>query len=88
MALPRKPWEDPEDYNHLGADAYAGEKGEERAHRNMRHFVEAHVVPTSPWKEGEKVESLAGGKIWWETKNGVKMVRYKFLWKFYQRRSC
>jgi hypothetical protein len=74
MSLPRKPWEDPEDYNNLGANAYEGEEGEERAHRNMRRFVEAHVIPVSPWKEGEKVQTLAGGEIWWENNNGVKMV--------------
>lgn len=74
MALPRKPWEDPEDYDRLGADAYEGQKGEERAQRNMRRFVEAHVVPVSPWKEGEKVKTLAGGEVWWESKDGVKTV--------------
>lgn len=74
MALPRKPWEDPEDYEKLGAEAYEGEEGEERAHRNMRRFVEAHVVPVSPWKEGEKAKTLAGGEIWWESQDGVKKV--------------
>ena len=74
MALPRKPWEDPEDYDKLGANAYEGEPGEERAQRNLRRFVEAHVVPVSPWKEGEKVMTLAGGEVWWESKDGIKMV--------------
>jgi hypothetical protein len=74
MALPRKPWEDPEDYDTRGAEAYEGEKGEERAQRNMRRFVEAHVVPVSPWKEGDKVKTLAGGEIWWESRDGVKIV--------------
>lgn len=74
MALPRKPWEDPEDYDKRGAEAYEGEKGEERAQRNMRRFVEAHVVPVSPWKEGDKVKTLAGGEIWWESRDGVKIV--------------
>ena len=77
MALPRKPWEDPEDYNKLGSDAYEGESGEERARRNMQRFVEAHVVPVSPWKEGEKVKTLAGAEIWWENKNGAKLVRFE-----------
>ena len=72
--LPRKPWEDPEDYNELGAKAYEGQSGEDRAHRNLRRFVEAHVVPVSPWKEGEKVNSIGGGKLWWEEKDGKKMV--------------
>jgi len=42
----------------------------------LRRFVEAHVVPVSPWKEGEKVKTLAGGEVWWESKDGVKMVRF------------
>ncbi|KAK0118080.1 hypothetical protein ONS95_012387 [Cadophora gregata] len=76
MALPRKPWEDPKDYDVLGAEAYEGEKGEERAHRNMRRFVEAHVVPVSPWREGEKVKTLAGGEVWWEGKEGgIKLIQ-------------
>lgn len=72
--LPRKPWEDPEDYNELGANAYQGQSGEDRAQRNLRRFVEAHVVPVSPWKEGEKVDSIGGGKLWWEEKDGKKVV--------------
>ncbi|KAG0651458.1 FAS1 domain-containing [Hyphodiscus hymeniophilus] len=75
MALPRKPWEDPEDYDRLGDQAYEGEKGEERAQRNMRRFVEAHVVPASPWKEGEKVKTLAGGEVWWESRDGAKIIQ-------------
>jgi len=74
VSLPRKPWEDPEDYDALGQQAYKGDTGEERAKRNMKRFVEAHVVPASPWKEGEKVDSLAGGKVWWETRDGVRLV--------------
>ena len=72
--LPRKPWEDPDDYNELGANAYQGQSGEDRAQRNLRRFVEAHVVPVSPWKEGEKVDSIGGGKLWWEDKDGTKVV--------------
>lgn len=78
-ALPRKPWEDPEDYDNLGDQAYEGEKGEERARRNMRRFVDAHVVPVSPWKEGEKVKTLAGAEIWWEAKEGSKFVSAAFM---------
>ena len=66
--LPRKPWEDAEEYKVLGASAYEGEEGEDRAHRNLRRFTEAHVVPVSPWREGEKVRSLGGGEVWWEKK--------------------
>lgn len=73
--LPRKPWEDPEDHNTLGAGAYKGEEGEDRAYQNLRRFVEAHIVPVSPWQEGEKVQTVGGGMVWWEHKDGLKMVR-------------
>lgn len=72
--LPRKPWEDPKDYNALGQNAYDGAEGEDRAHRNIRRFVEAHIVPASPWKEGEKIQTLGGSKVWWESKGGKKTV--------------
>ncbi|MCJ1477565.1 hypothetical protein MMC13_006237 [Lambiella insularis] len=73
--LPRKPWEDPQDYGAMGEKAYEGQGGEERAHRNLRRFVEAHVVPVNPWKEGEKVESLGGSTIWWKEKDGKKTIQ-------------
>jgi len=76
MALPRKPWEDPQDYAKLGAEAYEGSEGEDRAHRNLRRFVEAHVVPMSPWAEKEKVVTMAGGEVWWEMKDGKKVVSH------------
>ena len=75
LALPRKPWEDPEEYENLGTEAYGGDKGVERARQNLQQFVKAHVVPASPWKEGDKLKTLADDEIWWETKDGVKMVR-------------
>jgi hypothetical protein len=74
MALPRKPWEDPQDYAKLGTEAYEGTEGEDRAHRNLRRFVEAHVVPMSPWAEKERVATMAGGEVWWEMKDGKKLV--------------
>jgi hypothetical protein len=76
MALPRKPWEDPQDYAKLGAEAYEGSEGEGRAQRNLRRFVEAHVVPVSPWLEKEKVATMAGGEVWWEMKDGKKVVSF------------
>ncbi|KAL8704551.1 MAG: hypothetical protein Q9201_002286 [Fulgogasparrea decipioides] len=72
--LPRKPWEDPKDYNTLGQAAYDGSAGEDRAHRNLRRFVEAHIIPTSPWKEGEKVKSVGGEELWWENRGGTRTV--------------
>jgi uncharacterized surface protein with fasciclin (FAS1) repeats len=65
--LPRKPWEDPDDYEMFGTEgAYAGVEGESRAARNLRRFVEAHLVPQSPWPAKMQVETLGGGKIHWD----------------------
>lgn len=74
-ALPRKPWEDPREYAALGTNAYHGQDGEDRAHRNLRTFTEAHVIPQSPWKQGEKVQTLGGNTVWWEEKNGKAYVQ-------------
>ncbi|CEJ57769.1 Putative FAS1 domain-containing protein [Penicillium brasilianum] len=72
--LPRKPWEDPEDYAKFGdVNAYEGTDGQERARRNLRRFVEAHIVPVSPWRAGDEVESLGGEKLKW-TKEGDKII--------------
>lgn len=73
-ALPRKPWEDPRDYAQLGAEAYHGGDGSERAERNLRRFVEAHVVPCSPWEEGQRVKTVAGGEVWWEAKGDGRVI--------------
>lgn len=71
--LPRKPWEDPEDYDKFGeVNAYEGQDGKDRARNNLRRFVEAHLIPVSPWKEGEEVETLGGVKLTW-TKEGDKI---------------
>lgn len=75
--LPRKPWEDPEDYDKSGAEAYEGDDGRDRAQNNIRRFVEAHVVPESPWKEGVKAKTLGSDstEIWWEEKDGNRMIQ-------------
>jgi hypothetical protein len=71
--LPRKPWEDPEDYARYGeVNAYKGDDGQERAKRNLQRFVEAHLVPASPWVEGEELETVGGGKVKW-IKEGDKI---------------
>ena len=77
--LERKPWEDPRDYAAFGEeDAYKGGDGQDRAQRNLRRFVEAHVVPASPWAEGERRCTLLDGdrEVWWETRaeDGVRVV--------------
>ena len=71
----RKPWEDQDDYDTLGAQAYEGSDGQDRAQVNLRRYVEAHVVPTSPWPEGEEAETMSGQKLKWESKDGKKVVR-------------
>jgi hypothetical protein len=76
--LDRKPWEDQKDYETLGANAYEGGDGEDRAHKNLRRFVESHIVPQSPWQEGQKVKTVAGDEIWYETKDGKKRVCHHF----------
>lgn len=78
QALPRKPWEDPEDYEKMGETAYDGKSGEDRAARNLRRFVEAHVILQSPWKAGVKAKSLDGGELWWEEKDGKAFVSSHF----------
>jgi hypothetical protein len=75
QALPRKPWEDEKDYESHGASAYSLQGGgEQRAHDNLRRFVERHIVPVSPWKEGEKVKTIVGDEVWWERSESGKVV--------------
>lgn len=78
MQMPRKPWEDPKDYAEFGASVYNGESGAEKAHENLKRFVEAHIVDASPWKEKEKRETLTGKTIWFEMVDGKTMVNSAF----------
>lgn len=73
-ALPRKPWEDPREYDRLGPKAYSGDDGQERARQNLVKFVEAHLVAGSPWAEDDKAETVLGKKVWWVEKDGKKLV--------------
>lgn len=74
--LPRKPWEDPKDYSALGSNAYEGDDGQSRAHKNLCRFVEAHIVPLNPWPENKKIKALSeDGEIWWEEKDGLKLLQ-------------
>ncbi|KAL4902629.1 hypothetical protein BDW74DRAFT_158198 [Aspergillus multicolor] len=71
--LPRKPWENPDDYEKFGEmQAYEGDEGQDRAKHNLERFVIAHVVTQSPWKEGEEAETLGGDKLKWR-KDGDKI---------------
>ncbi|KAI9845958.1 MAG: Transcriptional regulatory protein sin3 [Thelocarpon superellum] len=71
----KKPWEDSRDYAFVGPAAYGGSEGEDRAHANLRRFVEAHLIPSSPWKAGEKVQTMGGARIWWEDQNGKTVIQ-------------
>jgi paired amphipathic helix protein Sin3a len=79
--LPRKPWEDARDYGAFGENAYEGGDGQDRAQRNLRRFVEAHIVPVSPWPAGHKAKTVGDDKeIWWEHRDdGVKVVGHSFF---------
>jgi len=73
--MPHKPWEDADDYGTFGANAYAGDEGKDRAQTNLKRFVEAHIIPQSPWVEGEKTETLSGSQIWYEKKDGGLVIQ-------------
>lgn len=73
QALPRKPWEDrPGDTSEVKAA-----DNEQKASDNLRRFVENHVVTESPWKEGDKTKTLGGEEVWWQVKDGKKVVMGK-----------
>ncbi|KAK2741906.1 hypothetical protein FQN57_005465 [Myotisia sp. PD_48] len=74
--LPRKPWENPDEYDAFGGEAYAGSNGQKRASRNLERFVLAHLVPQSSWAANEEVKTLGGAKIYWEEgKDGNKYIQ-------------
>ena len=74
QALPRKPWEDRPD-DTIGVSAL---HDTDKAAENLRRFVEEHVVPVSPWREGEKgkTKTLGGAEVWWERRgeDGKKFI--------------
>lgn len=70
QSLPRKPWEDREDDK---SDISAA-RNEEKAAQNIKRFVEEHAVPASPWAEGDKVKTLGGQELWWETRDGKRII--------------
>lgn len=80
-SLQRKPWESGDDYAAYGeADAYAGASGEGRATRNLKHFVELHVLPHSPWPERTERRTLGGAKVSWERRpDGTIMVSLRLV---------
>lgn len=72
QSLPRKPWEDPDPQ--VSAQMFVGDEGQQRAKRNLERFVAAHVVPAAPWGQGEKVSTLDGGRVWWESRLGKRWI--------------
>lgn len=87
MKLPRKPWEDRTAEGGVKADV--GD-GSEQAKENLKRFVDAHVVPVSPWVKGKegKMEALGGGEVWWEEKDGKRYVSFGGLMRFPLLMSC
>lgn len=81
--LPHKPWENANDYNTLGVDAYEGPDGQGRAQQNIRAFVEAHIVPQNSLKVGEQTTTLGGKKIWIDTQGLQKKVSLKVIHQLY-----
>ncbi|KAK2014848.1 hypothetical protein LZ32DRAFT_602892 [Colletotrichum eremochloae] len=74
--LPRKPWEDPKDYQKLGENVYEGDDGRDRAQKNIQRFVEAHMVTMNPWPENVKAKTIGDDRaIWWENKDGTKFIQ-------------
>lgn len=72
--LPHKPWEDPREIAAYGAQAYDGSGGQDRADNNLRKFVEAHLVSASPWEADTKAKTVGGRDIWWEEKDGKRII--------------
>ena len=70
QALPRKPWED-----RPGDESVSAQYNEDKAAQNLKRFVEEHVVPVSPWKEGEKIKTLGGQHLWWEDNGDGKVIK-------------
>ncbi|CAD6501538.1 BgTH12-01790 [Blumeria graminis f. sp. triticale] len=75
MSLPRKPWESTKDYKTYGEQAFEGAEGRERARANLQSFVQAHILPFSPWKEGVKLKTLAENEVWWQLKDEDRFVQ-------------
>ena len=72
--LPRKPWEQAQEYAAYGAQAYDGSGGQDRANQNLRRFVEGHLVTRSPWPQGERAKTVGGRELWWEDKGGKRVI--------------
>ncbi|RMZ87033.1 hypothetical protein DV736_g5737, partial [Chaetothyriales sp. CBS 134916] len=72
QSLPRKPWEDKLD----DTDSVRASNNEEKAAHNIQSFVEEHIVPVSPWKEGKegKTKTIGGQELWWEQRGDKRYV--------------
>ncbi|RMZ78024.1 hypothetical protein DV737_g4067, partial [Chaetothyriales sp. CBS 132003] len=72
QSLPRKPWESKPD----DTDSVRAPTNEEKAAHNIQSFVEEHIVPISPWKEGKdgKTKTIGGQELWWEQRGDKRYV--------------
>ncbi|EFR02146.1 FAS1 domain-containing protein [Nannizzia gypsea CBS 118893] len=81
QGLPHKPWENPSEYATFGVqNAYEGESGKKRANQNLEKFISAHLIPQGSWEAGKEIQTLGGGKIFWEEKDGKKYVANGEVW--------
>jgi uncharacterized surface protein with fasciclin (FAS1) repeats len=79
QVLPRKPWEDASDeplIAHLGSKGSLWSKeAEDKARKNIEHFVSGHIVPQYPIQEGRELPALGGSTVSYNIKGGEKYVR-------------
>lgn len=78
-ALPNKPWESDSDEQTYGEQAYEGEAGMQRAQGNLKSFVEMHILSAKEWKEGQKIKTMSGLEVWWESQGGKRVVSRPLL---------
>jgi hypothetical protein len=51
--------------------------GTQRANKNLRKFVERQIVSLQgEWRENERIKTVGGKQVWWETKGDGKIVSF------------
>jgi hypothetical protein len=74
-AMDHKPWRSSSDVEQFGTEAYEGEVGTKRANNNLRKFVERQIVSLGgEWRENERLKTVGGKQVWWETNGDGKIV--------------
>ena len=56
-----------------------GEVGMERARNNIEKFVGRYIGVAGKgnmeeWQEGQRIKTVEGEEVWWESKDGKKVV--------------